>query len=180
MADSLNVDKIKSLSDALERTANGKAAVELARKLGIWTATAHAAPSERPRFRHDLSEIAHSQLSDILGAWSAELGRITELHGAFVGQENALKIEMKAAQARARSRIRRQRETDNLKPLSLADLKDEADEQTDVIDLYDRASILAIVMASTAASKEATQQYVATISREIAFRDAQIKGRIYG
>jgi hypothetical protein len=179
-SEDLNLTGIKSLQQALERTPNGAAAVELAKRLGIWSTRSHAAPGERPPFSAKLSELEPPRLSNVFGAWTAEMGRITELCGAVSAQDAALKIELKSAQARARSRVRREREKDKeLKPLSAAALNDEADEAPEVLDLYERAMLLTILDAHAKAAKEATAQYLATISREIAFRDAQMKAGIY-
>lgn len=179
-SEDLNLTGLKSLQQALERTPTGAAAVLLARRMGIWTASAHNAPDERAPFHKDLSTLEHSQLSRLLGTWTAEYGRIIELNGVLIGQDQALKIELKSAQAAARSRVRRDREAKELKPLSVSDLKDTADEDPAVVDLYERATLLVILLASAGAAKEATAQYLASISREIAFRDVQMKARIYG
>lgn len=178
-SEDLNLTGIKSLQQALERTPSGAAAVELAKRLGIWSTRAHAAPGERPPFFAKLSDLEPPRLSNVFGAWTAEMGRITELCGAISAQDAALKIELKSAQARARSRIRRDYEQRGLKALTTAALADEADEDVTVIDLFERAMLLAILDAHAKAAKEATAQYMATISREIAFRDAQMKAGIY-
>lgn len=178
-AEDLNIGGLKTLQDLVERTPSGKAAVSLAARLGLWTTRAHSGAIERPMFTSDLSTLTHDRLSRELGYWTSELGRILELNGFLVGQENALKIETRAAQARARARIRRDRETQDLKPLSVSDLKDSADDDPTVVDLLERGAVLAIVMASTQAAKDATVQYIASVSREIAFRDSQIRGKMY-
>lgn len=178
-SEDLNLNGLKSLQQALERTPTGAAAVLLARRMGIWTTNAHNNPKERPEFHADLSGLEHNQLSRALSLWTAEYGRIIEVNGILSGQDQALKIELKSAQASARSRVRRQREKDELKPLSVSDLKDMADEDPAVVDLYERATLLVILIASASAAKEATAQYLASISREIAFRDVQMKAKIY-
>jgi hypothetical protein len=177
-AEDLNLVGVKSLEQVLARTRNGTGAVELAKKLGLWTREAHAGVLDRPEFHTTLSDLTPAQLSDLYGTWTAEFGRIVELCGAVAGQEGLLRIQLKSAQASARGRIRRSLDKD-AKPLTAAALNDLADEEQNVIDLFEQAGLLAVLAASAQAAKEATAQYLATISREIAFRDAQLKARIY-
>jgi hypothetical protein len=54
-----------------------------------------------------------------------------------------------------------------------------AEEDPSVVDLLEQSGLLAVLAAHADGAKEATQQYLASISREIAFRDAQMKARIY-
>jgi hypothetical protein len=174
----LNLNGLKSLTQALARTRNGLAAVELATKLGLWSAEAHRDPSVRPSYTRDLSQLTHTQLSDLYGQWTGEFGRITELCGAIAGQEALLRIQIKSAQASARSRIRRAHPAD-AKPLPAQTLADMADEEPTVVDLLEQNGLLSVLSAHAGAAKEATAQYIASLSREIAFRDAQMKARIY-
>lgn len=174
----LNLNGLKSLTQALARTRNGLAAVELATKLGLWSTEAHRDPAVRPRYQRDLSQLSHGQITDLYGQWTAEFGRITELCGAIAGQEALLRIQIKSAQASARSRIRRAQPAD-AKPLPAQTLADMADEDAAVVDLLEQNGLLAVLSAHAGAAKEATAQYLSSLSREIAFRDAQMKARIY-
>jgi hypothetical protein len=176
-AEDLNLSGIKSLDQALGRTRNGTDAVRLAAKMGLWTESIHAKPPVRPEFSHVLSGITPAELTDRYAQWTAEFGRITEICGAIDGQEALLRIQLKSAQAAARGRIRRAQE-ENVK-LSQTALTDLADEEAAVIDLIEQQGLLAVLAAHAKAAKEVTQQYLTTISREIAFRDAQMKARIY-
>lgn len=177
-AEDLNLTGLRSLNQALSRTKNGTAAVDLATKLGLWSAGAHANVQVRPNFRRDLSTLSHGQITDLYAEWTAEFGRITELCSAIAGQEALLKIQMKSAVAAARSRIRRAQPAD-AKPLSSQTLADMADEDSSVVDLLEQTGLIAVLAAHAEGAKEATQQYLSSISREIAFRDAQMKARIY-
>ena len=56
---------------------------------------------------------------------------------------------------------------------------DQADEDPAVIDCIEQQGLLSVLAAHSKAAKEVTQQYLTTISREIAFRDAQMKARLY-
>jgi hypothetical protein len=174
----LNLTGLKSLTQALARTRNGLAAVELATKLGLWSSEAHRDPATRPLYAKDLSQLTHTQLSDLYGLWTGEFGRITELCGAISGQEALLRIQIKSAQASARSRIRRSQPAE-AKPLASQTLADMADEDQAVVDLLEQNGLLAVLSAHAGAAKEATAQYLSSLSREIAFRDAQMKARIY-
>lgn len=176
-AEDLNLSGIKSLAQALGRTKNGEAAVELARRLGLWTQQAHAETQVRRQFEKKLSELTPGQLSDLYAYWTGEFGRILELCGAISGQEDLLKIQLRGAQAAARARLRRA-VPEGQKALTSTQLADQAEEDSTVIDLQDQMGLIAVLKAHANAGKEATQQYLATISREIAFRDAQMKARI--
>jgi hypothetical protein len=58
-------------------------------------------------------------------------------------------------------------------------LSDLADEDQAVIDLVEQQGLLGVLSAQASAAKEVTLQYLQTISREISFRDAQMKARVY-
>lgn len=177
-AEDLSLSGVKSLTQALSRTRNGLAAVELATKLGLWSADAHRDPAVRPPYTRDLSQLTHTQISDLYAQWTGEFGRITELCGAISGQESLLRIQIKSAQASARSRIRRAQAAD-AKPFPAQTLADMADEDSTVVDLLEQNGLLAVLSAHASSAKEATAQYLSSLSREIAFRDAQMKARIY-
>lgn len=177
-AEDLDLTNTKSLFALLSRTKNGLPAVDLATKLGIWTEAAHKNPSPRVGFVRDLSSLTPSQLSDSVGAWTAEYGRILELMGLLSGQESVIKIQIKSALAGARSRIRNNQPKE-AKPYTNTQLNDLAEEDQSVIDLYEQSALISLLSAHVSASKEATAQYLASLSREIAWRDAQIKGKLY-
>jgi len=172
----LTLSGVKSLDQALARTRTGTDAVALADRLGLWTSSVHSRTQQRPVFPGTLSELTPAQLSDLYATWTAEFGRITELCGVLSGQEAVLKILLKSAQASARARIRRASPDAKFTTTQLAD---SADEDPAVSDLCEQQAILAVLTAHAQAAREATQQYLTTISREIAFRDAQLKARVY-
>jgi hypothetical protein len=174
----LNLSGVKSLDQALARTRNGVAAVELAKKMGVWTESAHTPSRARPAFPQSLSELTPGQLSDLYAKWTAEFGRVVELCGVISGQESLLKIQVKSAQAAARGRARRAVPEGAKVPAQQA-LTDASEEDPAVLDLIEQTGLLVVISAQAGAAKEATAQYLATISREIAFRDAQMKARVY-
>ena len=174
----LNLVGIKNLDQALGRTRNGAALAELSRKLGLWTQDAHDNVQTRPQFPARLSDLTPSQLSDLNGRWTAEYGRVLELCGIIGGQEALLKIALKSAIATARQRARKA-QPDDAKPLPMAALADLAEEDPAVIEVHEQLGLLALLSAVCSATKEATAQYLATISREISFRDAQLKAGVY-
>jgi len=178
-AEDLNLTGISSLDQALARTKNGTPAISLARRLGLWTDQAHAAASDgRRTFTANLSELTPEQLSDLNGRWTADYGRLVELCGAIAGQEALLKVQLKSAQAAARARVVRNLPADAKRP-SQQMLSDEAEQDAAVVDVSDQLALLSVLAAHAQAAKEATGQYLATISREITYRDAQLKARIY-
>lgn len=174
----LNLSGIKNLSQVLSRTKNGAAAVDLMNNLGLWTQAAHDRKNVRGEFPQKISDLTPSQLSDLYSKWTADFGRIVELCGIISGQENLLRIQSKSAQAATRARIRRGVTGEAKQPTSAA-LNDMVDEDPAVLDLLEQHSLVVVLSAHLVATKEATSQYLASISREISFRDSQMKARVY-
>lgn len=175
-ADDLNLSGIKSLDEALKRTKTGTQSVTLAVKLGLWTQEAHKNTARRNPFPSKLSELEPSSLSDLYSYWTHEFGRISELCGIINGQDQLLKIQLKSVMARTRAKIRRNSEENKLTQSQLNDL---AEEDPSVLDIVEQQEIIAIMHAQAVAAKEVTLQYLNTISREISFRDSQMKARVY-
>jgi len=177
-ATDLDLSGLKSINQFFSRTKNGSAAIELATKLGIWTPSSHINIPERPQFTKDLSQLTPAQLSDAYGRWTAEFGRILEILGAVQGQEALVKLQIKSALAAARRKIRDSTPEGN-KPYTSAQLNDLAEDDSAVIDLHEQSALLVVLSAHLLTTKEATAQYIASLSREIAWRDSQIKGKVY-
>lgn len=177
-AEDLNLSGVKNVEQAIGRMKNGLAAVEAAKRMGIWTEAAHANPGMRATFPRSLSELSPTQLSDLYAAWTADFGRIIEMCGAISAQEGLLKIQLKSAQASARARIRRG-QPEGARPLTQGALDDMIDSDAAVVDIVEQQAVLAVLAGHALAAKEATAQYLTTLSREISFRDAQMKARIY-
>jgi hypothetical protein len=175
-SEDLNLSGIRSFDQAMARTRNGTASVELASKLGLWTTSAHARVTTRAIFPEQLSDLAPTSLSDLYARWTSEFGRVTELLGAIHGQEQLLKIQLKSAQASARARIRRAHPDAKF---TMAQLSDLADEDQSVLDIVEQQGLISVLSSQSSAAKEVTLQYLQTISREISFRDAQMKARVY-
>ncbi|MFM7088877.1 MAG: hypothetical protein ACKOW9_05110 [Candidatus Paceibacterota bacterium] len=170
-------NEISSFSDVLKKSDLDPIFVDLASRFGLWTESVHNNPTRRPVFPRSLSNLTPGQLTDLYSAWTYEYGRIVELCGAIDGQEGLLKVKIKSAQASCRSRLRRENAT--VIKLTQSVLNDLADEDPSVIELTEKQSFLIVLSAQAKAAKEATEQYLTTLSREIAFRDAQMKARIY-
>jgi len=174
----LNLTGIRRFDDALGRTQDGTDAINMARRLGLWTEGSHKNVNTRESFPENISELTPAQLSNLYSKWTADYGRLTELCGALNAQQNHLKIRTKHALAVARANIRRNLPSEKKAP-SVQAVNDEAEQATEVTDLTNQAALIAVVEAYAQAAKEATAQYLASISREISFRDAQLKARIY-
>lgn len=173
-----NLGSVSEIVSVISKSENGSAALALASKLGLWSIDAHRGHLPRASYPAEVSKMTHSQISDLYSRWTSEFGRITELHGAIAGQEAVLKIQIKSAQAKARSRVRAA-QLPEAKPHSATVLADLADEDPMVIELIEQSSLLVLLAAHVGASKEATAQYLASLSREISFRDVQMKAKLY-
>jgi hypothetical protein len=167
---------IDTLDKALTKVPTGNDSLKLAEKLGFWTSAIHNAEVKKPTFPKKISELTPSQLSDLYSEWTGEFGRIIELCGLIDSQLGVVKLQIKSAQTSARVAIRKA--SPEAKHTSTS-LSDEADEDARVLALNEQFALLSMLDSYAKASKEATQQYLTSISREISFRDAQLKARIY-
>lgn len=176
-AEDMNLSAVRDLDGALSRTKNGQAAVKLASKVGLWTDELHSSSARRAAFPRRLSDLAPSELSDLYSSWTSEFGRVLEVCGALEGQAALLKVQMRSAEASARANVRRSAtEGRSMTQQHVADLAAEAPELRDIAE---QMAVVAVLNAHALAAKEATSQYLSTLSREISFRDAQMKARIY-
>lgn len=175
-----NLDGIGTLSGALDRMEQGKAAYELSRRLGLFT-PAHASAEARKPFLDGrrFSELSPDELSDEHSYWRSEAGRLTEILGLLNGQRSLEKLKVKAARARARSRVRARLREEERKA-SVSEVNDEAEEDTEVIGAEESFAYLEMLYAHAGAAKEATIGYLDGISREITSRGDQLKARVFG
>ena len=172
-----NEKDFSSFTDILKKSELDSSFVELASRFGLWTDDIHNNPTRRPVFPRKLSDLTPSQLTDLYSVWTYEYGRIVEFCGAIDGQEGLLKVKIKSAQAACRSKVRR--DNGSVTKLTQSVLNDLSEEDPSVIELTEKQSFLIVLSAQAKAAKEATEQYLTTLSREIAFRDAQMKAKIY-
>lgn len=172
----LNTKKEGILAEVLTKLPTGKESLETSTRMGIWTADYHNKENNRKRFPENVSSLGANQLSDQLAYWTSEFGRITELVGMLNGQREILKLKLKSAKARSRSKVREERKEEKLTSTALNDM---AEEDSSVIAVEDGMGTLEVLLAQASAAKEATAQYLASISREISYRDAQMKAKIY-
>jgi hypothetical protein len=180
----LDISKVRSLSQVLARTPNGLSAIELARRLGLWTYVSHQNDNVRQPFIANLETATDEEITAQAGYWTSEFGRILELQGVFLGQREQLRIQLKVALAESRSRARKAHSQESTKsprpkPLTATELNDMAEEDAEVISLQEKLGLMELLLAQTGAAKEATTQYLATLSREISFRGDHMKARLY-
>lgn len=192
----LNLEMIRNLPEALERTPEGRRMMQLADRLGLWTNGVHMVRQETVPFVRDFPE-SPAELSKLYATWSSEAGRVIELVGLLTGQKERLQLQAKAARSRARARLRREAIAaaeravadsgdDGLTRTKAAALKlptstqinDEAEEAPEVIEIEEAMSFIYMLLASAAAYKEAVLLYLNTISREMSYRQAQLHARV--
>lgn len=165
------------INSIINPSSNSGALFHMAKSMGLWSDSMHSSPAEKPTFIKDLSKLSPSQLSDLYGGWTYEFGRIVEICGVLNGQDGLLKIQLKSALASARARIRKSNVSD--KSLTVSLLNDLAEEDPNVIDISNKLSNITIMLAQANSAKEIAAQFLASLSREISWRDAQIKAKIY-
>jgi hypothetical protein len=165
------------LDAVLAATPNGKVARDVAEQLGVWTTGLHSKGVRRRALRSELSKLGPDQLSDEFGWWSSEFGRVCELAGVLAGQREMARLAAKQARAAARSRVRER--LAESKPTA-GQVNDLAEEDNAVSDADAQLVLIETLEKLVGAAKEATDRYLQTLSREVAFRDAQMKARLYG
>lgn len=185
---------ITNLNDVISALPDGKSFETLCRNMGIWSAALHRHTGERAAFPSNLATLTPEDISNELGTWTSEFGRLAELLGALSAHRERLRIGLKSATARARSNARKAaaeagvvegedtgaRSALKPKNITAGELSDLAEEDPTVIEVNDKLVVVEMMYIQIGAVKEATAQYLASISREIAYRDAQMKARIYG
>jgi hypothetical protein len=178
--DDLNLSDLRSAHQVLQRTPLGESVAELAERIGLITENVHRGSVARRQFQSNVSRLSPPQLSDEQSYWASEYGRVVELIGILQGQEKYLSLRSKAARAQARARLRRTAESDAaVSKLTSAQVADAAEEDPVVCDLDERSAIVAVLLASALAAKDATTVYLQTLSREITFRCAQMDARLH-
>lgn len=187
-AEAVSLEGIKSLDGMLSRLPQGRQAVALGEKLGIWTPEAHGAqrPARQP-FPSNFSDLTDDRLSDQSAHWLSEVFRVTELVGVLEGQKALLQLESKAVRAAVRSEKRRthdeaRKASDDpkLKAPTITQLNDEVEDDQRVQDVDAKIGLLSVVSAQAQAYKEGCQVAVNGISREITFRAAQMTAALRG
>jgi hypothetical protein len=176
--DDLNFSDLRSARQALERTPLGESVADLAERIGLMTEGVHKTPNVRKKFNTNISKLSPPQLSDEQSYWASEFGRIVELIGVLQGQEKYIALRSKSVRAQARARIRRNAEESETK-LTSSQIADSAEDDLVVQDLDERAAVVAILLASSLAAKEATTVYLQSLSREITFRCSQMDSRLH-
>ena len=169
--------EVRSVAQVLERTPQGRDVAELLKRLGLWTEAQHVQKHERKAFPTQLSVLTSAQLSDEQSYWTSEMGRITELLGIIAGQKLLLENRSKKERSAARARVRRRAEEGT--KLTAGQITDESEEDPAVQELDEKLAFVLTLMAYLGAVKEATVQYLNTLSREITRRGDELKARIY-
>lgn len=177
MPDTLSLAELRSTRDSLARIPSGEELIRLASRLGLWTEASHNSPPGRKPFPTRFSDLGPDELSDLYASWISDAGRLSELCSGLSGHRDRLSLQLKAERARARSRARRA--NPEVKVTS-GQLDDEASSDLAVQDLESSLELVTILLASAEGAKEATNVYLAGISREITYRTEQMKARVYG
>lgn len=177
--DSLDLAGLATVAQILSRTPTGTDVLGIAQRIGLVSPGINSQVS-RPEFQRNIKDLTPAGLSDLQGLWTHEFGRICDLHGLLSGQRDYLNLKLKAERARARGRIRRDLAArEDKAKVTAGELNDLAEEDATVTELNEQLAVVELLMASTAAAKEATDRYLQSISREITFRCTQMEARIY-
>lgn len=170
----------RTLKQLVSGTPTGDDAVALARRLGLWTSSVHDRDHERRPFVSKFSDLTPNDVSDELAYWTAEFGRLAELRGFLLGQREVLKQLAKSTRASARATKRRAYLSSEAKKVpTVGALNDEVEEDDDVKEVDQLAVAVEVALAHVESSRDATTQYITSLSRQISFLDAQMKGRLY-
>lgn len=151
-----------------------RALIGVAGRLGAWSPALHTDTVRRP-MRHLLSELGPDELSCELGWWSSEYGRLCEVSGVLTAQSERLRLQARTARSQARNRIR----DASAKTLSATAVNDQAEDDPGVLEADRRLCDTDALRHAVEAARDATDRYLSSLSREIAFRDAQMRARLY-
>lgn len=199
---------VRNARELISRTPNGTQVLEVAVALGLVNSAMVNTPAERKSLKPNVSALSPAALSNEQSYWASEFGRIVELSGVLVGQEQYLSLQAKSARARARARLLReaveasntaaQAEADQLdaaiaadpdafkktkvvkaKSITATQIADIAESDAAVLDADETLSLVKLMLEVAKASEKATAMYLQVLSREISFRTAQMEARIY-
>jgi hypothetical protein len=195
----LNLSRISSVPNGLERVPQGRDVYELGIRLGLIT-EGYRTPSPRPVFPSDFPDNP-VQLGTMLATWTAEAGKLTEYVGVLSGLSKLTAMEERAARARARGRIRREQQQSLLalqdeanaaaqidgkkavvvraKALTKSDLDDMSEEDPDVLEVLERAMLIELLLASAKAALDATKGlYVEAIYKKISLDQSLLRAQL--
>ena len=178
MSTATSQSSMRALQTALERVPGGAEALRLMRNLGLWSTEGHKNAGERRPFPRTFSNLGPEQLSDLSAHIAAEAGLIFELLGLLNGIEAQHKIRVKQARAAARSRARAEWDGEKKAPTK-SEIDDIAEDDLTVIDVEEQSALIGMLIAQATAAKEATIIHKEAVSREITYRGAQMKARLY-
>lgn len=183
----LNIAGINTLAGLIERLPLGQPAQDLAKRLAVWTTSAHQNLSaERKVYPRTLSNLTEGGLSDTYAYWNAELIRLHELHGLLEGQRKYVELLVKKERAHARSAVRQKYEEDlaaagpdvKVSKPTAGEINDRAEDSEAVLAAVESLGLLDVVMSSVLGYREACITATASLSREISFRQAQYTARL--
>lgn len=173
------LERLRSLPQALERLPEGRQALELAARLGLWTA-AHEQPGDRRATVDSFSDLSHDELSDEHAYWLSELHRLTECVGMLRSVRKTLALQIKQVRAGAATRVRRQRREEGLPKPSQQEVSDEVELDEEVARVEEAMALLDMLSAQAEAAKEASDTTRAGISREYTLRGDLLQARVLG
>jgi hypothetical protein len=193
MTTQVSLEGLRTLGAVLQRLPQGTAAQSLATRLGLWSAPIHDnVDTRRKAFPTEFARLSDADVSDANAYWLSEVFRATELVGLLEGQKIMLTMQAKSARASARAALRRKYRAlveaaaavapegtrPTVKEPSATQLNDEVEEDQQVLDCDATLAMLAVVLESAKAYKEACLAAAAGLSREISFRQAQMGARL--
>ena len=182
----LNLNDIRSLTEALARIPNGKEAAALAERLHVWTSPVHREHAPLASFVLTFSNLTPEGLSDLNARTVAEASRAFELVGLLSGLESHLKMTAKSTRGRSRARLLREAaapkastdgeapKAEKVKAPTGTELADLVEEDPIVIEIDHLLSYIQIILSAAGAYKEALLMQKEAISREITYRCALI------
>jgi len=183
MAETVQLEGLRNLTQVLSRLPQGAAALALTQRLGLWSQRLHENAVAASGTLSNMSAWTDSELSDRYGGMLSELHRTTELVGLLEGQKQLLTLQGKGERATVRSRLRRAHDTlmagdAGVKAWTATALADEVEAVSSVQEMDLLLGTLVVVMESAKAYKEACTSTTAGLSREISFRQAQLGARL--
>lgn len=184
---SVDLSGVGSLTTLLQRLPQGRAAQELAKRLGLWSPQLHSSSAQHHAsraFPSRFTNLSDGELSDLNAYWNSEVFRATEVLGLVEGQRDMVAMEMKALEAKVRADLRRRAVQEARvdgkpgKAPTVSQLNDDMAGDARLATNQETLALLAVVLGSAKAYKEACLAACAAVSREISFRQAQMGARL--
>ena len=169
---------VRNVNDLMNVCGTHNNLTGLLEALGSFQRSGFIGNNARSPYPATFSNLDDDALSDANAYWNNELASATELAGAIDAQRTLAGLVVKRQQYTARKNVRDKYRTNGEKAPAASVVNEEADTTSIVTEEQDRQLILDVAYTSVKGYREACVGIVAGISREISFRQDQMRAGI--